>query len=66
MQRALVIGGAGLIGSHLVDRLLEAGGEVVAIDDLSRGSYANVAHLKREPRFAFGEHDVRTSFRAHI
>lgn len=52
------------MGSHLVDRLLAEGHEVIAIDDLSRGSFANLAHLKREKRFAFMEHDVATPFRA--
>lgn len=66
MQRSLVMGGAGLIGSHLVDRLLARGDEVIAIDDLSRGSYANIAHLKREPRFVFMEHDVTVPFRAEV
>ncbi|MEA2753030.1 MAG: UDP-glucuronate decarboxylase [Myxococcales bacterium] len=66
MTRVLVVGGAGLVGSHLVDRLLAEGNEVIAIDDLSRGSYASIAHLKREPRFAFLEHDVAKSFRAEV
>jgi UDP-glucuronate decarboxylase len=66
MQRVLVIGGAGLVGSHLVDRLLADGNEVVAIDDLSRGSFASLAHLKREKRFAFWEHDVTAPFRAQV
>lgn len=66
MQRVLVVGGAGLIGSHLVDRLLAEGNEVIAIDDLSRGSFANLAHLKRDKRFAFMEHDVAAPFKARV
>jgi UDP-glucuronate decarboxylase len=66
MQRVLVVGGAGVVGSHLVDRLLAEGNEVIALDDLSRGSFANLAHLKRSPRFAFMEHDVTTPYRATV
>ena len=45
--RALVTGGAGFIGSHVVDRLLEEGYEVTAVDNLSEGHLENLAHLKR-------------------
>lgn len=62
MARILVLGGASATGSHLCDRLLRRGYEVVAIDDLSTGSFANLAHLKREPRFVFREHDVVEPF----
>ncbi|AKU99230.1 UDP-glucose 4-epimerase [Labilithrix luteola] len=66
MRRFLILGGAGLVGSHLCDRLLAAGREVIVVDDLSSGSYANVAHWKFEPRFAFVEHDVRSAFDAKV
>ncbi len=46
-QKALVTGGAGFIGSHVVDRLLEEGYEVTAVDNLSEGHLENVAPLKR-------------------
>jgi nucleoside-diphosphate-sugar epimerase len=58
MARVLVAGGAGFVGSHLVDRLVERGDEVVVVDDLSSGRLANIAHLQDEPRFAFVECDV--------
>jgi UDP-glucose 4-epimerase len=48
---ALITGGAGFIGSHLADALLSQGHDVVAIDDLSTGSTANIAHLEHEKRF---------------
>lgn len=49
--RALVTGGAGFIGSHLSEQLLEHGWEVYALDDLSTGSEANVFHLSQNPYF---------------
>ncbi len=58
-HRALVMGGAGFLGSHLCDALLDQGDEVVAVDDLSTGSLENLAHLEAHPRFTFFEHDVR-------
>ncbi len=50
-MQALVTGGAGFIGSHLCERLLAEGAQVVAIDDLSTGRYENVAHLESNDRF---------------
>jgi dTDP-glucose 4,6-dehydratase len=56
-MRAVITGGAGFIGSHLCDYLLEQGMEVVAIDNLLTGSIDNIAHI-RSPRFAFIHYDV--------
>jgi UDP-glucose 4-epimerase len=50
-RRALVTGGAGFIGSHLAELLLEDGWEVYVLDDISTGSVANIAHLREHPRF---------------
>jgi UDP-glucose 4-epimerase len=50
-MRALVTGGAGFIGSHLSELLLDSGAEVYALDDLSTGSETNVAHLAERDRF---------------
>jgi UDP-glucuronate decarboxylase len=57
-KRVLVTGGAGFLGSHLCDRLLEQGHRVVALDNFYTGARENVAHLAGETRFALVEHDV--------
>lgn len=57
-KRTLVTGGAGFIGSHLIDRLLERGDEVVCVDNLFTGTKRNIEHLHSHPRFEFVRHDV--------
>ncbi|RPJ61712.1 MAG: NAD-dependent epimerase/dehydratase family protein [Acidobacteria bacterium] len=52
-MRALITGGAGFVGSHLSERLLDQGHEVYVIDNLSTGSIDNIAHLKSNPRFHY-------------
>lgn len=54
----LVTDGAGFLGSHLCDRLIERGERVICIDNLLTGSERNIEHLRREPRFEFMLHDV--------
>jgi UDP-glucose 4-epimerase len=51
--RAFITGGAGFIGSHLAEALLEAGHEVIVLDNLSTGSIDNIAHLKGRPGFEY-------------
>jgi UDP-glucose 4-epimerase len=52
-MRALITGGAGFVGSHLAEALLEQGGEVSVIDNLSTGSIENIEHLKPNKRFRY-------------
>jgi len=58
MKKILVTGGAGFLGSHLCDRLIEAGHDVLCVDNFFTGSKANVAHLLDNPRFELMRHDV--------
>lgn len=57
-MRILVTGAAGFLGSHLVDRLLRDGHEVLGVDNLYTGSKANIEHLSGNSRFEFLRHDV--------
>ncbi|MEO5736303.1 MAG: UDP-glucuronic acid decarboxylase family protein [Variovorax sp.] len=57
-KRILVTGGAGFLGSHLIDRLLAEGHEVVCADNLFTGNKRNIAHLHGNPAFEFIRHDV--------
>jgi len=57
-KRILVTGGAGFLGSHLIDRLLEQGHEVICADNLFSSTKRNIDHLHANPRFEFLRHDV--------
>lgn len=57
-KRILVTGGAGFVGSHLIDRLLEQGHEILCADNLFTGTKRNIDHLHNHPRFEFLRHDV--------
>ena len=58
MSRVLVTGGAGFLGSHLCDRLLHDGHDVLCVDNFFTGSKSNVAHLRSHPSFELLRHDV--------
>ena len=57
-MRMLVTGGAGFIGSHLCEKLLEAGHDVICLDNFFTGSKRNISHLMQDPRFELIRHDV--------
>lgn len=61
-MRAVVTGGAGFLGSHLCDRLLAEGWNVLALDNLITGDQANLTHLKGNSKFAFQHADVNEPF----
>ena len=58
MARTVITGGAGFVGSHLCERFLAEGDEVVCVDNLLTGHRRNIAHLLEGPRFTFVEHNV--------
>ena len=58
MKRVLVTGGAGFLGSHLCERLLEQGHEVICLDNFFTGRRANISHLLGNPAFELVRHDV--------
>lgn len=57
-MKSVVTGGAGFLGSHLVDKLIERGDAVICIDNLLTGRQENIAHLKDNPNFTFINHDI--------
>ncbi len=65
-MRILVTGGAGFLGSHLIDRLLAQGNEVICLDNFYTGRKANVAHLLGRPDFELMRHDVTEPFRVEV
>ncbi len=57
-MRMVITGGAGFLGSHLCDRFLGEGGEVIVVDNLITGSLQNLEHHRSNPRFSFIRHDI--------
>ena len=58
MPRSLITGGAGFLGSHICDRLIAEGHQVICVDNLLTGSKGNISHLLENENFTFIEHDV--------
>jgi UDP-glucuronate decarboxylase len=65
-MRILITGGAGFLGSHLCDKLLGQGHEVICLDNLFTGSKANIAHLAGNPNFEFVRHDVIDPYKYEV
>jgi len=66
VKRILVTGGAGFIGSHLCERLLAEGNEVICLDNFFTGSKQNILHLLNNPLFELVRHDVTTPYFAEV
>jgi UDP-glucuronate decarboxylase len=65
-MRILITGGAGFLGSHLCDRLLGEGHEVICLDNFFTGRKANIAHLHGHPNFEWVRHDVIDPFKFEV
>lgn len=65
-KKILVTGGAGFIGSHLCDRLISEGNDVICLDNLYTGSLENINHLLHNSRFQFIEHDITNPIELHV
>jgi UDP-glucuronate decarboxylase len=65
-MKILVTGGAGFLGSHLCDRLISEGHEVICLDNFYTGSKQNIIHLLDNPRFELMRHDVVDPFKAEV
>src|SRR5690606_15881847 len=66
MKKILVTGGAGFIGSHLCERLLQEGNEVICLDNFFTGSKENIIHLLNNPYFELVRHDVTSPYYAEV
>lgn len=66
MSRVLVTGGAGFLGSHLCDRLLKEGNDVICVDNLFTGSKDNIRHMFSNPYFEFIRHDVTEPLQVEV
>ncbi len=65
-NRVLVTGGAGFLGSHLCDRLIREGNDVICVDNLFTGNKNNIRHLLGHPYFEFIRHDVTEPIRVEV
>jgi len=66
MKKILITGGAGFIGSHLCDKLLQSGNEIICLDNFFTGSKSNIIHLLSNPYFELVRHDVTMPYYAEV
>ena len=66
MNRILISGGAGFIGSHLCERLLSEGNDIICLDNYFTGTKKNIIHLIGNPHFELVRHDVTTPYYAEV
>lgn len=66
MKRILISGGAGFIGSHLCERLLKEGNDVICIDNYFTGHKSNIRHLLKHPNFEVIRHDIVYPYMAEV
>jgi UDP-glucuronate decarboxylase len=65
-KKILITGGAGFIGSHLSERLLNEGNEIICLDNLFTGSLDNIKHLQNNPKFKFVNHDIVEPYQTNV
>jgi UDP-glucuronate decarboxylase len=65
-KKILVTGGAGFVGSHLCERLLNDGNEVMCLDNFFTGSKQNIIHLLQQPYFELIRHDITSPFAVEV
>ena len=65
-KRSLVTGRAGFLGSHLIERLIRQGNEVLCVDNLFNGTKRNIEQLHDHPRFEFMRHDITFPLYAEV
>jgi UDP-glucuronate decarboxylase len=66
MKRVLVTGGAGFLGSHLCERLIADGHDLLCVDNFFTGTKQNIAHLTKHPQFELLRHDVTFPFYVEV
>ena len=66
LKRILITGGAGFLGSHLCQRMVDAGHDVICLDNFFTSQKSNIAHLLGKPNFELVRHDVTNPFMAEV